>query len=101
MHLLANLLSVNSLVVSRHEPALSANLDIGYWDLFLSGGSSSSGYVWHDVYSTYSGAPNITVHCTYARGPTTSAAGDTVCDEMTGDTITSNTTSFRYQWNGA
>lgn len=97
MHLLTKLLSVNSLL-ARHEPA---NIDVGHWDLTLSGGSSSSGYVWHDVYSIYSGTPNVTVHCTYTRGPTTSATGDTVCDEMIADVVTSNMTTFRYQWNGA
>ncbi|KAK0640619.1 hypothetical protein B0T16DRAFT_514511 [Cercophora newfieldiana] len=101
MHLLANLLSISSLVLPRQEPTLPANFDVGYWDLFLSGGSSSSGYSWHDVYSTYSGTPNVTVHCTYTKGPTTSAAGETLCDEMVSDVVISNTTSFRYQWNGA
>ena len=101
MHLLTPILSLNSLFLPRNEHALPVDLEAGYWNLTLSGGSSTTGYVWHDVFSVYSGKPDTTVHCTYTRGPTTSASGDLLCDEMVLNTVTSNQTSFRYEWNGA
>lgn len=98
MHL-GPLLSLGFLFRPRQESVLPADLDVGYWELTLTGGSSAGGdlvpgYVWHDVYATYSGTPDATVHCTYVRGPDTSANGDTLCDGE-------GAASFRYEWNAA
>jgi len=67
MHLLTKILSFHSLRETRADPP--ASIDFGYWDLTLSGGSSSSGYVWHDVYSTYSGTPNARPTALTRKGP--------------------------------
>lgn len=59
-------ISLLSSTPSRSVPATTAT-NAGYWTISLGGGSSTSGLVWYDLYSTYSGTPDTEVHCTFVR----------------------------------